>query len=246
MNEFLTQNKLQPSLKSKNPCAKDNMAVILSKVPYFSELDTDAMQHVTAACIRQTYEAGEIVFIEGEPCIGLYVVESGWLRGVKISSMGREQVIRFVGPGDAFNEVGVLSGGVNVVMVEALEPASIIIVRREVLLNLIDRYPSLAKCIIENLANRVLYAMSLVTDLSLHSVESRLARFLLEQAEEKDFINRKSWATQAAIAARIGTVPVVINRAFRAFVEDELIELERDQIKILNQNQLKKIADSQE
>jgi len=204
------------------------------------------MNHVTAASIRRTYQAGEVVFTEGSPCMGLYVVESGWLRGVKISAAGREQVIRFVGPGDAFNEVGVLSGGVNVVMVEAMEPASLIIVQREVLLNLIDRYPTLAKCIIENLANRVLYAMNLVTDLSLHSVESRLARFLLEQAEGKDYINRKSWATQAAIAARIGTVPVVINRAFRTFVEGELIELEREQIQILNHAELQKIASSQE
>ncbi len=225
---------------------RDRVAKILTEVPYFSDLDHKAIRHVVAASIRQTYDAGKIVFTEGEPCIGLYVVESGWLRAVKISTTGREQVIRFVGPGDAFNEVGVLSGGVNIVMVEALEPASLIIVQREVLLNLIDLHPTLAKCIIENLAMRVLYAMSLVTDLSLHSVESRLARYLLEQAKGGDCINRKSWATQAAIAARIGTVPVVINRAFRSFVENELIELKRDQIQLLNQAALQKIASSQE
>ncbi|MBC8503252.1 MAG: Crp/Fnr family transcriptional regulator [Chloroflexi bacterium] len=186
---------------------------------YFSAIDKSAMKYLAAASIRTSYDAGQILFIVGEPCIGLYVVESGWLRAVKISTMGREQVIRFVGPGDVFNEVGVLTGGVNLIMVEALEPSIVIIVRRDLLLDLVDRYPVLAKSIIRNLAQRVLYAMNLITELSLHTVESRLARYLLEQSSGNT-ISRQRWATQATIAARIGTVPVVINRTFRALVEN--------------------------
>jgi len=218
---------------------------LLSKISYFSDLDSVALKHISAATIQQTYATGQYPFMEGEACIGLYIVESGWLRAVKISSVGREQVIRFVGPNEVFNEVGVLTGGVNVISVEALEPSKVLIVQREKLLNLVDQYPTLAKSIIENLAHRVLYAMNLVTDLSLRSVECRLARFLIKEAEENT-INRKKWATQAAIAARIGTVPVVINRAFRTFVEDNLIELEREKIQILNHAELEKIALSNE
>lgn len=220
----------------------DQINNLLSKIPYFSNLDSTALKYISAATIQQTYKTGQYIFMEGDPCIGLYTVEKGWLRAVKVSAAGREHVIRFVGPGDVFNEVGVLTGGVNVVTVEALEPVNLFIVERNVLLDLVDRNPTLAKPLIENLANRVLYAMNMVVDISLHSVESRLARYLLEQANGSNCINRKSWATQAAIAAYIGTVPVVINRAFRAFVEDKLIELERDQIQILNHAKLQKIA----
>ena len=224
---------------------KEEVINLLSKISYFSGLDSDALEHISEATIQQTFEAGQFTFMEGEPCIGLYVVKSGWLRAVKISSAGREQVLRFVGPGEVFNEVGVLTGGVNVVSVEALELSEVLIVQRKKLLSSVDRYPSLAKSIIENLAHRVLYAMNLVTDLSLRSVESRLARFLIEEADANT-INRKKWATQAAIAARIGTVPVVINRAFRAFVEGNLIELKREKILILNYDELQEIALSNE
>jgi CRP-like cAMP-binding protein len=227
------------------PMSEEEVLKLLSKISYFSELDSAALKHVASATIQETYETGQFTFMEGEPCIGLYVVKSGWLRAVKISSSGREQVIRFVGPGEAFNEVGVLTGGVNVVSVEALEPSKVLIVQRKELLNLVDKHPCLAKSIIENLAQRVLYAMNLVTDLSLRSVESRLARFLIEESDANT-INRKKWATQAAIAARIGTVPVVINRAFRAFVEDNLIELEREKIRILDPDELQNIALSNE
>ncbi|MDZ7843233.1 MAG: Crp/Fnr family transcriptional regulator [Anaerolineales bacterium] len=222
---------------------KDLITKTLSNVLYFSDLDPEVLALVSEATIQHKFREGEYVFLEGEPCIGLYVVEDGWARAVKTSPEGREQVIRFVGPGDAFNEVGVLTGGVNVVTVEALEPLRLLIIQREILLDLVDRYPSLAKSLIENLANRVLYAMNMVVDLSLHTVESRLARFLLNQTEG-EIISRKKWATQAVIASRIGTVPVVINRAFRTFVEEGLIELERDQIQLLNRQALLEIASS--
>ncbi|MCD6425737.1 MAG: Crp/Fnr family transcriptional regulator [Anaerolineales bacterium] len=219
-----------------------DISSLLSKITYFKKLDPQYLQCINDAALRRTFEEGQQVFLEGDPCIGLYIVESGWARAVKRSSSGREQAIRFVGPGDVFNEVGVMTGGMNVVTVEALEPISLIIVQREMILDLVDCCPSLARVLIENLAQRVHYAMNMVVGLSLHSVESRLARFILTQAQEDQFINRKKWTTQAFIAAQIGTVPVVINRAFCALVEDNLIELTRNYIRILDTPGLLEIA----
>ncbi len=214
----------------------------LSKIPYFEKLDPDHLNCINEAALYRTFEEGQQVFLEGDPCVGLYIVESGWARAVKRSSAGREQAIRFVGPGDVFNEVGVMTGGANLVTVEALESLTLIVIQKEVILDLVDRCPSLAKGLIENLAQRVHYAMNMVVGLSLHSVESRLARFILSQANESNHIDRKKWTTQAFIAAQIGTVPVVVNRAFCAFVEDNIIELNRNHIRILDSEQLQKIA----
>ena len=141
---------------------KENIINALSEISYFSELDSSALKLISEAILQQKYEEGEFIFMEGEPCIGLYIVEEGWVRAVKISAAGREQIIRFVGPGDVFNEVGVLAGGVNIVTVEALEPVKLMIIQREVLLDLLEKYPKLAKTLIENLAKRVLYAMNMV------------------------------------------------------------------------------------
>lgn len=219
-----------------------DISSLLSKIPYFEKLDPKHLRCINDAALYRTFEEGQQVFLEGDPCIGLYIVETGWARAVKRSASGREQAIRFVGPGDVFNEVGVMTGGANLVTVEALEPVSLIIIQREVILDLVDRCPSLAKALIENLAHRVHYAMNLVVGLSLHSVESRLARFILAQAKDDNLINRKKWATQAFIAAQIGTVPVVVNRAFSAFVEGNLIELTRDHIRIMDSLGLQEIA----
>jgi CRP-like cAMP-binding protein len=114
----------------------------------------------------------------------LYIGVKRWLQAVEISAAGKEQVICYVGSGDVFNEVGVLTRGVNVVTVETLEPTKLLIIQRESLPDLVDQHPTLAKPLIKNLANRVFYAMNLVVDPSLHSVKSRLARFILQESQK--------------------------------------------------------------
>jgi len=59
----------------------------------------------------------------------------------------------------------------------------------------------------------------------------------LEQAEG-DVLHRRSWATQAEMAARLGTVPDVLSRALRGLVEAGLIQVQRHQIQILDRQGL--------
>ncbi len=76
-----------------------------------------------------------------------------------------------------------------------------------------------------------------VEDLFLRTVESRLARYLLQTASG-DVLQRQRWPTRAEMAARFGTVPDVLNRAFRALAEEGLIRLDRHQITILDRGEL--------
>lgn len=223
----------------------DEILAEISKLADFANFDPKLLRLIAGAAIQKTYQAGEFVFLEGGPCQGLYITRQGWLRAVKSNPSGRELVVRYVGPGETFNEIGVLTAGVNLISVEALEPARVIIIPRQAMLDMIDQHPDLAKAIIQNLAGRILHAMNMIVELSLHTVEHRLARFLLDQSTG-DSVNRKKWATQAAIASRLGTVPVVLNRALRGFVEEGLIDLERERIHILKRAELEKIAGAAE
>jgi CRP-like cAMP-binding protein len=106
---------------------------------------------------------------------------------------------------------------------------------------MIDDHPALARQVVKDLAGRVIHLVRLVEDLSLRPVEARLARLLLEQAEG-EAVQRRRWATQAEIAARLGTVPDVVNRALRKLAEAEIIKVERHQIRILDKEGLIVIA----
>jgi len=216
-----------------SPDATHTAAQVLSALPYFAELDPATLKTVAQAAVRRDYETGQVVFWEGEPCAGLYVVQDGWLKMVKLSSDGREQVLRIVSAGETFNEVGVFTTAPNPVTVVALEPSTVWIIRRKVMLRLLDQHPGMARRILQNLAEHVLYLVSLIEDLSLRTVEARLARHLLERASDGR-LHRRRWTTQAEMAARLGTVLEVLNRALQRLVAEGLIEVERHQIRILD------------
>jgi len=206
---------------------------LLSSIAYLESLDSATLRSVAQTAIRRTYKAEQIVFLEGESSSGLCIVQEGWLKAIKIASDGREQILNFLGPGEVFNAIGVFASDSNPATVIALEPSTIWIIRRDTMLRLLHDHPALARAVIQDLSGRVLHLIQLVEDLSLRSVEARLARLLLEQAQT-DILPRQRWATQAEIAARLGTVPDVVNRALRSLGHAGLIKVERRQIHILD------------
>jgi CRP-like cAMP-binding protein len=125
--------------------------------------------------------------------------------------------------------------------VVALEPTTLWRIARPQLLGLIAQHPALANAMIGSLASRVIHLANLVEDLALRPVEARLARLFLAQARDGQ-IERRRWATQAELAAQIGTVPDVLNRTLRALVDAGLITVGRRTIRILDQAGLEERA----
>jgi CRP/FNR family transcriptional regulator len=213
----------------------------LQKIPFFEQLKAPALQELVLAARWQLFAPGEIVFLEGESSPGLYYLHFGWLKVVKSSTEGREQVLRFLEPGDTFNEIGAFARKPNPATAIALEPAGIWILPRGRIEELIDREPEFARQVIEKMAERVMALVELVADLSLRPVIGRLARLLLESAEG-DILYRPRWYTQAELAARLGTVPDVVQRALRTLEADGAIQVERHLIRILDPQSLEEKA----
>jgi CRP/FNR family transcriptional regulator len=129
--------------------------------------------------------------------------------------------------------ISVFTGAANPASVVALEPTTLWVIYQDAMQRLLETQPQLVQRIILVMAGRILHLIDLVEDLSLRSVEERLARFLVV-GSENGIVQRRRWATQAELASQLGTVPDVLNRAFRRLVEEELIVLERHQISIID------------
>lgn len=179
--------------------------------------------------------------MEGELAEGLYVLESGWVRVVKTSEQGREQVLQFVGPGEAFNTVVIFTRGLSPATAVALEPSAVWLIPRETILRLLRERPEFARRVLENMADRMLHLVGLVADLSLRTVSERLADLILQQAEG-GVLNRPKWFTIAELAARLGTVPDVVQRAIGKFQSDGLVDVSRREIRILDEAGLRQLA----
>jgi CRP-like cAMP-binding protein len=213
----------------------------LRRLPYFSGLNEQTLDEVARSAYFQQYAAGQLVVLEGEPPSGLYIVLEGWLKASKIALDGREQILQFLEDEDVFNAIGVFSGEINPATVTALEPSAVWLVRRETVLRLLDTHPQFARLVIQDLAGRVVHLIALVEDLSLRSVEARLARLLLENAAGGR-VQRKRWATQTEIASRLGTVPDVVSRTLRRLAERGLIQISRQEIILVDRAGLEAAA----
>ena len=102
-------------------------------------------------------------------------------------------------------------------------------------------YPEFALSIIKELALRIKHLLNQVENLSLYSVETCLARLLLDESEEGVF-HRQSWKTQEEIAGQLGTVLDVVNRNLQKLVNLGLIEVTRNHIKIIDRTSLEEIT----
>ncbi|MBZ0300162.1 MAG: Crp/Fnr family transcriptional regulator, partial [Anaerolineae bacterium] len=146
--------------------ASDEAIQALTAVPYFADVDAALVAMIAGQTIRQEYDTGQVVFLEGEQEVSLYIVQQGWLKAVKISPDGREQVLHFIGPGEVFNAIGVFVESTNPATVIALEPATVWVIPQNVILKLLDDYPELARVVIQRLAGRVQQLIAMVEDLS--------------------------------------------------------------------------------
>lgn len=213
----------------------------LRSLSCFAGLGAEEIQRIEKGMVKRSFGKGRTLFLEGEPCEGLYIVESGVVRIFKSSPEGREQVVMMARPGDVFNVVPVFDDGLNPASASALEPSTVLIVPKETLLSLVADSPA-ALAIIRLLAARLRHLTTLVEDLSLRRVVSRLARVLLELAVVEGGASPAVALTQGEMASMVGTVRDVIGRALRDLEEAGAIRMERHRILIADPQRLREMV----
>jgi CRP/FNR family cyclic AMP-dependent transcriptional regulator len=208
----------------------------LRRIPLLAGLPDDALARFAEVAHTRLYKPGETIIFEGDPCQAAYFIAEGQVRVYRLSPGGREQVLARLEPGQAFNTVPLFqSDGVNHATVEALTPVAVYEVSAGDLWHLVGQCPDLALALLQDFADRLDHLTNLVEDLSLRTVRGRLARFLLEHADEGGVERR--W-TQDEIAAHLGTVRDMVGRTLRAFVDAGLVRMDRQRIVLLDREGL--------
>src|SRR5918992_3848248 len=122
----------------------------LKNLPLFAELD-DAERADVAACARElTVEAGTTLTTEGEHAYELFVIESG---EAEVRKAG--ELIRSLGPGDAFGEIGLLATGTRTASIEAKTPMKLVAIFSREFKQLEARMPQIAKSLRASMRERV-------------------------------------------------------------------------------------------
>jgi CRP/FNR family transcriptional regulator len=216
------------------------LASYLAQLAYFQGQPTEIVTHTAASAIARTANAGETLFLEGEPSAGLWLIQSGRVKVYKLNPDGQEHILRIFGDNDTFNDISALDGGANPANAAALSDCSLWIVPTQQFRSLILQDSQFAMRVIQILARRVRGLVNQIEDLTLYSVTVRVARLLLKQVDDPALTG--TGVTRAALAAHLATTPPTISTALRELENAGAIRFDRHQIQIVDDALLRSIA----
>ena len=215
----------------------------LRRVAFFAVLPTRELESLATHCGVRRLAKDEILFAEGDPCEGLFVVQSGAIKVFKVSENGREQVLGIDRAGSTVTELPLFDGGNFPASAAASEDSILLFLPKREFLGLCRRDSEVAFAVIRTLAWRFRYLTTLVEELSLKEVSNRLARFLRDRALRDGIRTRRGiefplQETNQEIAAEIGTVRDLVSRNLRRFVDRGILRLELRRVIILDMGEL--------
>jgi CRP/FNR family transcriptional regulator len=213
----------------------------IGSIIYFEGIAEDELIYITENSVLRTFSAGEVIFLEGEPAQGLWIVEQGTVKVFRLNLEGGEHILHLRGPGKTFNDVAALDGGSNPANASALSPeVKVWLVPSDVITYVLRHNPQVALNVIRLLAMRNRSLVDQIEDLALYSVMVRLARFLLKQVDDPSLSGLG--VTRTVIAAHINTTPQTISNVLRSLEEAGAIQFDRHRIIIVNERVLRSLA----
>jgi len=220
---------------------------LLKRCPLFAGLREDDLKRIRAIALPKQIGKREILFGEGEEAKGFYVILSGRVKLYKISPDGKEQILHIVSAPDAFAEAALFFEGSYPAFAEALADSQLLFFPKRDFIQLIERNPQLSINMIVSLSHFLRRFTSLIEELSLKEVSSRVAKYLLDLSlkSAKEGKNPKEIELDLSknqLASKLGTISETLSRTLTKMRAKEVIDVKKNRILILNRKFLEKMA----
>ncbi|EKV00040.1 cAMP-binding protein [Leptolyngbya sp. PCC 7375] len=215
----------------------------LSQTMIFQDLPLDQLADLEGLAVTKSYGKGEVLFHQGDAAIGFFVIQLGRVKVFKLSPQGKEQILHIFGQGEHFAEVPALDGKCFPASAAALESSELLFFPRQPFLTLLEQRPSLAINLLKSFARHLRRFSNLVDSLALQDVPARLATYLLNLSGELNNVDIiKLDLPKNQLAARLGTIPETLSRAFSKLNRAGLISMDGIEITLLDLENLKHLA----
>jgi signal transduction histidine kinase len=127
----------------------------LDKAKVFGGLLTDALHAVAHTAQLKQFAAREVIFKEGDPGDGLYVVIEGMVQMSALVSENQRRVLSQVGPGDFFGEMAILDNEPRSATAAAEQESKLAFIPREDMLKALEASPKLALTLMREFSQRM-------------------------------------------------------------------------------------------
>ena len=211
-----------------------SIAAFLATVPLFKSLDAVERERFAEIVREKNYPKGSVIVFEDDPGDALFVMRTGRVKVVLLAEDGREVILGLLGVGEHFGELSLIDDQPRSAHVIAMEDSSILVLRREDFRRRVEANPVVAWALLQELSRRLRRADVTIGNLVLLDVPGRIARLLLDAAQEcgSDLLDKP--LTHQTIAQVIGASRETVSRALRGFQENGWVSSERRRIRLLD------------
>ena len=199
---------------------------VLKAVPLFASFPEDQLRMLTTMVTRRSAARSTTIMAGGDATDSLYIVLSGRLKVMMSDSDGKEVILSILGPGEFFGEMGLIDDeprSASVVTIEACELLSI--TKRDFKRCLAENF-EMAMAVMRGLVKRLREADRKIGSLALLDVYGRVARLLLDMAEN---VNGEKIVTKRLpkqdIAKMIGASREMVSRVMKDLQTGGYIEM---------------------
>jgi CRP-like cAMP-binding protein len=214
----------------------------LRRVPLFQQLNEAELERVARAAREKSYPKHSVILFEDDPGDALYVVLRGQVKVVLVGEEGREVILSILKDGDFFGEMALIDDQPRSAHVIATEESQLIVLRRDDFSRCLEESPRIALGLLQALSRRLRRADDKIGGLVLLDVNGRVARLLLEMADEHDGQHIPRKVTHHTIAQMIGSSRETVSRTMREFADQGLVEVSRQSIALKDRSRLEQLS----
>lgn len=182
----------------------------LRRCRVFESLNDREIEIVSRYFEAVNFKKNEYIFHEGDPPDWFYIVASGEVKVIKHTMGGKDIILEIITPGEIFGGVAVLDKKPFPATTKALEPVTVIRIRRGTLMKIMDDYPILKMQLVTYFSDKLRDAHEMLKNISTERVEKRVTALLIKLSEktgivEDEFIKINIPLTRQDIAEMVGT-----------------------------------------
>ena len=215
-------------------------AQILRDSSIFYSLNDDELSELAELSIERSFMSNEFIFWDGDAPEWFYIIAEGKVKVLKHSSLGKEFIIAFFGPGEMFGEVAVFENKPYPASAQAVVETKVVGIKTDEFLSFLANRPQVALKIINVLAGRLRDAQGRLRDLAGERVEQRLASVLLMLSAK---LGLTLPFTRQEIADMAGTTTETAIRVMSQLKDRGIIRSVRGKVIILDEEKLRLLSE---
>ena len=199
---------------------------ILATLPLFQGVELDLLQGLSASSRFVQHEKGDIFLAQGQPVTRFYAVLDGWCGASKGNVEGQEAILQIFHRGDFLPEPDkIATAETSTVNLQALTSVRLLMLTPNLVRNALERSQIFAANMLAASVRRCQELRDHIEQLTLHSAEQRVGRFLLQMRfntseEGRDIVLPFD---KSLIAAYLGIKPETFSRTLQSFKENGFV-----------------------